>query len=168
MVSQRKNRLTRSRWRLNPSYRRARTRASLRAGLAAATLVAALAASGCAAVVPLPSMLSSDDTTGSIPRAVSPLSSSLDAEDWRRARAALAVALDPQGNGAPVTWDNPRSGAKGVFTPVGDARPSDDKICRAFLADVGGAAPSQNLQGLACRDKTGDWAITDVKPWRKA
>ena len=78
------------------------------------------------------------------------------------------MALDPQGNGAPVAWDNPLSGAKGMFTPVGEARPSDDKICRAFLAEIGGAVPSQSLQGVACRDKTGDWAFTEVKPWKKA
>ncbi len=80
----------------------------------------------------------------------------------------MSVALDPQGNGAAVNWDNPRSGAKGVFTPVGDARPSDDRICRAFLAEIGGAAPAQSLQGVACRDKSGEWSVGEVKPWKKA
>ncbi len=121
----------------------------------------------CSAVIPLPSLISGDDVTSSIGASPSPLSSSLDAEDWRRARAALGVALDPQGNGAAGVWDNPKSGAKGSFTPVGQARPSDDKICRAFLADIGGAAPGQNLQGVACRDKSGEWAVGDVKPWKK-
>jgi surface antigen len=31
----------------------------------------------------------------------------------------MAVALDPQGSGSPVTWDNPDTGFKGTFTPVG-------------------------------------------------
>ncbi len=136
------------------------------AGLALALAGAPLG--GCSAVIPLPSLVTSDDVTGSIGKSVSPLSPALDVEDWRRAKAALAVALDPQGNGAAVAWENPQSGAKGSFTPVGEARPSDDKLCRAFLADVGGAAPTQSLQGVACREKAGEWAIGDVKPWKKA
>jgi hypothetical protein len=38
-----------------------------------------------------------EDVTGSIPH--SPLASSLDPEECRRAHSALAAALDPQGNG---------------------------------------------------------------------
>ncbi len=133
-----------------------------------AVAIGGAALSGCSTVIPLPSLISRDDVTGSIPKSPSPLSSSLDAEDWRRAKAALAVALDPQGNGAAVAWDNPLSGARGQFTPVGDARPSDDKICRAFLAEIGGGAPAQTLQAVACRDKTGEWSVGEVKPWKKA
>jgi surface antigen len=136
--------------------------------MAMAALIAAHGLGGCSTVIPLPSMISTDDITGSIGKSPSPLSSSLDAEDWRRARAAMGVALDPQGNGAPVTWDNPQSGARGVFRPVGEAHPSDDKICRAFLADIGGAAPTQSVQGVACRETNGDWTVGDVKPWKKA
>jgi surface antigen len=127
--------------------------------------LAALSLAGCATAIPLTSFMgSSADVTGSIP-ASAKLSPYLDAEDWRRAKGAMALALDPQGNGAPVSWDNAKSGARGSFTPVGEARPVDDRICRAFLADVGGAAPSRALQGTACRDKSGEWTLGDVKPW---
>ncbi|MGH6800680.1 MAG: RT0821/Lpp0805 family surface protein [Methylocella sp.] len=60
----------------------------------------------------------------------------LDAEDWRRAKAALSTALDPQGNGSLVGWDNPDSGNKGSFTPVGKPFPMEAGICRVFLAEV--------------------------------
>lgn len=121
---------------------------------------------GCATAIPLPSFTgSAADVTGSI-RPVSPLSGDLDIEDWRRAKGAMGLALDPQGNGAPVSWDNPKSGAKGSFTPVGDAKPVDDKICRAFLADLGGSVSARSLQGTACRDKAGEWTVGDVKPWK--
>jgi surface antigen len=150
------------------SYRLAGAPASRRARLHGLAIVAALSNCGCSAIIPLPSLLSSDETTGSIGSSPSPLSSSLDVEDWRRAKAAMSVALDPQGNGAAVSWDNPKSGAKGAFTPVGSANASDDKICRAFIAQIGGAAPSQSVQGVACRDKSGDWNVGDVKPWKKA
>ncbi len=151
---------------LLPSYRSAGVSASRAWRLAAAFLLGQTLA-GCSAVIPLPSLISQDDVTGSIGKSPSPLSSQLDAEDWRRAQSALAVALDPQGNGAAASWDNPRSGARGSFTPVGQARPSEERICRAFLAEIGGAARAQNLQGVACREKTGEWTLEDVKPWMK-
>lgn len=129
----------------------------------------ALGLGGCATSIPLPSFIGKQDqdVTGSI-QPVSPLSSSLDAEDWRRAKGAMGVALDPQGNGMPVSWDNPKSGAKGVFRPVGEAKPVDDKVCRSFVADLSGTHPDQSLQGTACRDKSGDWALGPVTPWKKA
>lgn len=35
------------------------------------------------------------------------------------------AALDPQGNGAPVHWSNPRTGSKGSFVQAGKPYPSD-------------------------------------------
>ncbi|MDB5572362.1 MAG: hypothetical protein JWN93_3545 [Hyphomicrobiales bacterium] len=138
------------------------------ASCAAALLAVALCAGGCSTAVPLPSFMgSANDVTGSISPGAR-LAPGLDVEDWRRAKGALGLALDPQGNGSPVTWDNPRSGAKGAFTPVGAARPVEDRICRAFLAEVGGSVGAKNLQGTACRDKSGEWALDDVKPWSRA
>lgn len=106
--------------------------------------------------------------TGSVPAKVAPLSPALDQEDWRRANAALGTALDPQGDGASVNWDNPQTGAKGSFTPVGQAYPTEGKICRAFLAEVGTKDSHEYLQGAACREKTAEWSLTDVKPWKKS
>ena len=109
-------------------------------------------------------MGSRQDVTGSIAPG-NALSSSLDAEDWRRAKGALGLALDPQGNGEAVGWDNPKSGAKGAFTPVGAAKAVDDRICRSFLASVGGSLPPRSLQGSACRGNDGDWTLGEVAPW---
>lgn len=125
----------------------------------------ALALGGCSAAIPLPSIIASrNDVTGSVTPA-NPISAALDVEDWRRARGALGLALDPQGNGEPVGWDNPRSGARGSFTPVGPAKAVDDRICRSFLASVGGSLPARSLQGSACRSKDGEWSIGEVAPW---
>lgn len=102
--------------------------------------------------------------TGSIaPKAPLALSADLDEEDWRRAKAALAVALDPQGPGTQVSWDNPASSRKGAFTPTGAPFVKDDQICRSFSAHLSGATAS-TLQGTACRPSGGDWAIREVKP----
>ncbi len=107
------------------------------------------------------------DATASIPKPPPTLSRALDAEDLRRAVAAMSTALDPQGSGASVNWDNPQTGAKGSFTPVGQPYPLEGKICRAFLADIAVSETQERLQGAACREKTAEWALTDVKPFKK-
>jgi surface antigen len=77
------------------------------------------------------------ETTASIaPKAISPLSPDLTEEDWRRAKAALGVALDPQGAGTQVSWDNPDTSRKGAFTPSGAPFVKNDEICRSFSAHV--------------------------------
>ncbi|MEE1610221.1 RT0821/Lpp0805 family surface protein [Microvirga sp. CF3016] len=102
--------------------------------------------------------------TGAIAaKAVTSLSADLDDEDWRRAKAALAVALDPQGAGTHVSWDNPATKMKGTFTPMGAPFVKNDEICRAFSASLSGPSPA-SLQGTACRPSGGEWAIKDVKP----
>ncbi|WP_255608869.1 RT0821/Lpp0805 family surface protein [Methylosinus sp. Sm6] len=110
----------------------------------------------------------SDEVTGSIRPAAPQLSSALDQEDRRRADAALGVALDPQGAGASVNWDNPQTQAKGSFTPLGPPYPSDGRVCRAFRAEVETKETHERLQGAACRERTADWALIEVRPWRKA
>ncbi len=100
---------------------------------------------------------------------ISPLSHNLDVEDWRRARAALATALDPQGNGATVAWDNPQSGRKGAFIPVAAPYPVDGQVCRAFIAKIEGAEARESVQGSACRTGgTDDWNVQDVRPFRQS
>jgi surface antigen len=76
-----------------------------------------------------------------------------------RAKAALSTALDPQGSGSLVGWDNPDSGNKGSFTPVGKPFPVEAGVCRVFLAEV-------NRKG-ACSDERGEWTIAEAKPWKK-
>ena len=132
-------------------------------------LALALPAGGCGISFPITSLLPDTETTNSLkPKAASPLSADLGEEDWRRARGALTIALDPQGNGSSVTWDNPDSLMKGNFAPVGQPFVKTDEICRAFLATVTGqSGTTTSLQGTACRPSGGEWAIKDVKPWRK-
>ncbi len=141
-------------------------------------LVIAVGLGACSVTFPF-SRDQDSDVTGAIslrppsppvlPAAVapSPLSPLLDQEDWRRARAALAVALDPQGNGSAVAWDNPASGSKGSFTPVGSPYLSGDEICRAFVASVAVGEQPTLSQGNACRVGPAEWSVRDVKPWKR-
>jgi surface antigen len=127
-------------------------------------LSAALA--GCSMSFPISPMLGAkEDAAGAIP--ASAIAGRLDPEDWRRAKAALSTALDPQGNGSLVGWENPDSGSKGSFTPVGKAYPLNAGICRVFLAELDRKGDAQSIQGTACSDKGGEWTIAEAKPWKK-
>ncbi len=116
-------------------------------------------------ISPLMSPGSKENATAAVPK--SSLAGLLDAEDWRRAKAALSTALDPQGNGSLVGWDNPDSGNKGSFIPVGKPFPMEAGICRVFLAEVDCKGDEHPMQGTACSDKRGEWTIAEAKPWKK-
>lgn len=147
---------------------------------AKASLVVALGVllAGCSVSFPILGLSSKAEdevaTTSSVlpsrgsskPSALSSLAAELGPEDLRRADGAMAVALDPQGNGASVSWDNPQSGSKGSFTPVGGPFLRSDEICRAFVAAVQTQTKPAKLQGMACRPSGGEWAVKDVKPWK--
>ena len=95
-------------------------------------------------ISPLMAPVAKEDAAGAVPK--SSLAGLLDAEDWRRAKAALATALDPQGNGSLVGWDNPNSGNKGSFTPVGKPFPLEAGICRVFFAQVDSKGDEQAIK----------------------
>jgi surface antigen len=116
-------------------------------------------------ISPLLSPGAKEDATEAVPK--SSLAGLLNAEDWRRAKAALSTALDPQGNGSLVSWDNPDSGNRGSFTPVGKPFPLAAGICRVFLAEVDCKGDEHAIQGTACSDKRGEWTIAEAKPWKK-
>lgn len=142
-------------------------RRSRAAGLGLAML-SSLASGACSLGVPLPPLGAVETTQSVAPRAASPLSADLGEEDWRRAKGALAVALDPQGSGAKVSWDNPDTTLRGTFTPVGQPFVKSDEICRAFLATVTGQGAETLLQGTACRPSGGEWSVRDVRPFKPA
>ena len=128
--------------------------------LAGSTLV--LATGGCSMSFPMSGFVDRAPT-GSVSGPPIVLSGSLDKEDLRRANAALAVALDPQGNGEHVAWDNPQSGARGSFAASSPPFPKQDRICRAFRARVTvSARDDHRLDGSACRNADGDWVLADI------
>lgn len=133
--------------------------APLRRAVLAGILCAPLAA--CSISMPLSPFGAAKEplTTGSI-GPVSPLADKHDHEDWRRARAALAVALDPQGSGTRVSWENPETGNGGIFESASKAYVRDDRVCRDFAADLSFAEkPPRAVSGIACRMSESDWRI---------
>jgi surface antigen len=132
--------------------------------------LAALAASGCS--MSFTGFFASDDeiSTGSVTLktpGASPLAPDLSTEDWRLASAALAVALDPQGDGASAGWRNPATGLKGSISPVGSPFVKQEQVCRAFLATTVTPHGQEWVQGSACRPSGGEWAVRDARPWKK-
>ena len=128
----------------------------------------AVAVAGCSLSFPLASMKPDATPTGSIDRTVAYLSPTLDREDVRRAKAALAVALDPQGNGARAAWQNPQSGAHGAFAAAAPPFADHDRVCRAFAGEVtpiGGG--ERRLTGSACREGDGSWEMREDVDSRK-
>jgi len=118
-----------------------------------------------ASIAPSPatSLPATSLTTPSKPVALASMASELGPEDLRRADGAMVVALDPQGNGSPVSWDNPQSGAKGSFTPVGAPFVKSDEICRTFVAHVETQTKPARLKGTACRLSGGEWAVKEMQ-----
>jgi surface antigen len=136
-------------------------------GRAAALLAGAALTAGCSLSVPMNGGLTDETPTGTIRKTgpVSPFSSQMDTEDWRRAKSALDTALDPQGNGASVAWGNPKSGAKGSFVPLAQVYPKGDGICRPFAAHVAMKGEAETvLHSEACRVNSGDWVVGKITP----
>lgn len=108
--------------------------------------------------------------TGSIPASAGQVApAGLDAEDWRRAKGALALALDPAGDGRLVNWDNPTSGARGSFRPEGRPFLRRDEVCRSFVGQIAGRSRGATpVEGHACRLGAGEWTLkafgATVKP----
>ena len=123
----------------------------------------AMALSGCSITTPIASLLDDDEvSTGSLKNpAATSLADMLTAEDWRRARAALAVALDPEGNGSPVRWDNPETKASGSFAASGPFVVKSHFVCRPFTASLTVKAVQTAPNGLACRQGPGNWVIDE-------
>ena len=101
--------------------------------------------------------------TGSIGKRPASFGSDLGDEDWRRAHAALAVALDPQGNGRPVKWDNPDSNLRGSVNPTGLPYVAEDEICRDFLATVIAPEGSRFVRGTGCKPSGGAWTLKKLR-----
>jgi surface antigen len=143
-----------------------RARAAKRIIIRTITVGTACALAACSFSMPLSPFGSTTDpvVTGSI-GPISPLDPSLDQEDWRRARAALAVALDPQGNGARAGWENPETGRSGDFEAASRAFVRDDRVCRDFTAQLSlESGDERRLRGSACRFSENLWRVDDVAP----
>ncbi len=118
----------------------------------------------CSVTVPIAPVTARGSQADAIPAALLALAPQLSGEDWRRARGALGIALDPRGNGAPVHWDNPESGVDGSFRSAGEPVVVDGEVCRAFAGTIRKMPRGLSFRGTACRQSNDDWDVTDMEP----
>jgi surface antigen len=140
-----------------------------RVKIIAATPLIAWHCAACAVILPLDSLQVDQETTQSVPAPGNALSPNFGDEDWRRAQAALSLAVDPQGPGQPVNWDNPASKKRGTFAAGGNLTLRDNTVCRRFTSILidhsKPAAPQETRhEGQACRLGPSEWTMRDVRP----
>lgn len=168
----------------SPLGRHRNAAAAARFGAAAVCALAAMLTAGCtvgtpfedyssrtAATTPAAQAPQSDDeiVTGSVkPASDNPLDSVLAAGDHAAVLTALGAALDPQSPGAPVTWTAAGGQGRGEARPTAMAKPMGDDICRPFALDGAGISGKFSAKGLACRNKRGDWRVTELSAGKDA
>jgi hypothetical protein len=83
------------------------------------------------------------------------------------ARAAVSEVMSKGGKDASVSWENPKTGARGTVTPIAAARSEDGMTCHEFLASFEREGSSSWMQGEACRANKGKWEVRTLKPWQQ-
>ncbi len=138
-----------------------------RGAAAAAALLLALGTGGCSLSGQLDSYFGGDkpETTGSIAAApAARQTADLPDGDLAYARAAASEVLKRNEKDASLPWANPKSGARGTVTPIESAYSQDGQTCRNFLASYVSGSVEAWLQGEACKEAKGAWAVRSLKP----
>jgi surface antigen len=140
-------------------------------------LTLALSCGGCSFSYQLGSLFGKDDdkpaasATGTVtPLADSakPISEMPPDVDLAYARAAATEVLAKGDKQESARWENPRTGARGMVTPIANAYTQDGLVCRDFLASyVREGSGEAWLQGEACRIHQGKWEVRSLKPWKR-
>jgi surface antigen len=80
---------------------------------------------------------------------------SMDEED----RACMGHALELSEAGRPVYWQNERSGAQYVLTPLGETAGQGSRPCRDFQLEVRLGSKRDLSRQRACRNGDGSWSL---------
>jgi surface antigen len=130
----------------------------------------AMAAGGCSFSYQLDSVFGKKDDAG-LTGALRPTASRAVADvpqegDLAMARAAAAEVLGKGGKDTSLTWENPKTGARGTVTPIASSYSQDGLTCQEFLASYVRNGSESWLQGEACRANKGKWEVRNLKPWQ--
>jgi surface antigen len=88
--------------------------------------------------------------------------------DLAHAKAAAAVVVTRTDKDASITWENPRTGARGSVSPIADAYTQDGFQCRDFLASYIRDGAESWLQGDACRIHQGKWTVRKMRRLKRS
>jgi surface antigen len=145
-------------------------------GAATCILLLALPPGGCSFSYQLDNLFSKKDDgslTGSLQQpaapAVKPAAELPPEADLVIARAAVSEVMSKGGKDTSVSWENPKTGARGTVTPIASARNEDGQTCHEFLASFEREGGSSSwMQGEACRTANkGKWEVRTLKPWQQ-
>jgi surface antigen len=98
-------------------------------------------------------------TTGHEPQGLNALKSSLEQSDRAVALQALQMALTELGDGVTLVWRRPASKLAGRIKPVSAFRDDQGRICRHVLYSLALGTYEKKIEGVACREENGHWAI---------
>lgn len=88
--------------------------------------------------------------------------SRVDDVDCMKARQAQAAALSPQTPiGRTITWNDPKSGATGTFTPTRDGQAAGGEYCREYQQTIIIGGEQKQGFGTACRQPDGTWKVVN-------
>jgi hypothetical protein len=136
----------------------------------------ALSVGGCSFSYQLDNLFGKKDDssqTGALQQPVAPAAKAV-AElppeaDLVFARAAVSEVMSRGGKDTSLSWENPKTGARGTVTPIAAARSEDGGLtCHEFLASFEREGGSSSwMQGEACRANKGKWEVRTLKPWQR-
>jgi surface antigen len=135
----------------------------------------ALSVGGCSFSYQLDNMFGKKDDgslTGALQTPSAPAIKSVDElppeGDLVIARAAVSEVMSKGGKDTSLSWENPKTGARGTVTPIAAARSEDGGLtCHEFLASFEREGSSSWMQGEACRANKGKWEVRTLKPWQQ-
>jgi hypothetical protein len=139
-------------------------------------LALTLSSGGCSFSYQLGSLFGKDDdkplasaTSSVTPPAdgAKPMSEMPPDVDLAYARAAATEVLAKGDRQESARWENPRTGARGMVTPLATAYTQDGLTCRDFLASYVREGNEAWLQGEACRAPQGRWEVRSLRPWKR-
>jgi hypothetical protein len=139
------------------------------------TVILALSVGGCSFSYQLDSLFGKKDDAGSTGAlqqpaapAIKPVADLPPEGDLVIARAAVSEVMSKGGKDSSVSWENPKTGARGTVTPIAAARSEDGMTCHEFLASFEREGGSSSwMQGEACRANKGKWEVRTLKPWQQ-
>lgn len=114
------------------------------------------------------------EVTGSIARPAQPqiparaaMAANLEETDLTLAREAAAELFSRNSKDTSQPWENPKTGARGMVTPVAAAYADGGLTCRDFLASYVRDSAETWLQGDACKSDGGRWEVRSMTPWKR-
>jgi hypothetical protein len=138
----------------------------------AAALALGFGCGGCSLSGQFDSFFGSDkaEQTGSItPPAAKDVAELPPDADLVFARAAASELLRRGQKDASITWENPRTGARGTVTPIASAYTSSEgRTCHDFLASYVTTSAQSWMQGEACKQQKGAWEVRALKLWKRS